>query len=183
MQGDEHHRVGRVADKIIDLNPAKHITVDVIDGPEERTFVLQGQSGDALVSLIIDGEQAAALSVAGSELLDILEEHYSREINRLGIPQEESMRLRLPADPLFEVAEFQLGYDEQQDRVVIITIELPLRGHPDGSELGIVRFWISREQVIALVRKIDQLFEPALPICLACGQPIAPSGHHCLRDN
>ena len=70
-------------DKIIDLNPAEHITVDVIEGPRDRTFLLQGQSDDTLVSLTIDREQAAALSIAGSELLDILEEYYSREIKRL----------------------------------------------------------------------------------------------------
>ena len=170
-------------DKIVDLNPAGHITVDVLEGPGDRTFLLQGQSDDSLVSLIIDREQAAALSTAGSELLDILEEHYSRDIHRLWIPREASMRLRMPAEPLFEVAEFQLGYDEQHDSVVIITIELPLGGRPDASDLGIVRFWITREQVIALVRKIEQILEPDLPICLACGQPMDPSGHHCLRDN
>ena len=93
------------------------------------------------------------------------------------------MRLRMPAEPLFRVAEFQLGYDKQQDSVIIITIELPLRGHPDPSDLGIVRFWITREQVIALVRKIDQILGPDLPICLACGQPMDPSGHYCLRNN
>ena len=93
------------------------------------------------------------------------------------------MGLRMPAEPLFEVAEFQLGYDEQHDSVVVITIELSLRGHPDGSDLGIVRFWITREQVIALVRKIDRILEPELPICLACGQPMDLAGHHCLRDN
>jgi uncharacterized repeat protein (TIGR03847 family) len=169
--------------EIIDLNPADHITIEALGEPDEFTFLLQGQTAGSPVTLVIDREQALALSEAGNELLEILEERYSREINQFQIPPLESMALRAPVEPLFEVAQFQLGYDAETDYVVIITIELPFGPSLDLQDVTIVRFWITREQMIALIRQIDQVVSDGFPICPACGRPAYPAGHHCLRAN
>jgi len=172
-----------MANEIIDLDPVEHFTVNTVGEPEERMFLLQGQSDDILVTLIIDQDQALALSLAGSELLEMLEGHYSREINQFQIPPVEKMALRTPIEPLFQVSQFQLGYDDQRDYIVVITAELSFNGELDVQNLNVVRFWITREQMLGLIRQIDQVIAAGPPICPACGQPIEPDGHKCIRNN
>lgn len=169
--------------RVIDVNPAEYITVGTPGEPAEHTLLLQGQAGTTVVTLAIDEEQAAALAIAGGELLGLLEEEYAREIDLSQIPLPANMALRTPFEPLFEVALFQLGYDAERDYLVIITIELPLDQGFDLQNLAVVRFWITREQMIALIREIDDLVAIDQPACPACGQFLEPEGHQCIRMN
>jgi len=170
--------------QVIDLNPVEHITVGTTEENGERVFLLQGQRGSQPVTLIIDHEQALALSVAGSELLDLVEEQYSREIDQFQVPPEEIMSLHTPVQPLFEVAQVQLGYDAQHDCIVIISAELPI--DPSGEEpedVNVVRFWITREQMVGLIEQIERVVAEDYPPCPACGQPALLEGHVCVRMN
>ena len=168
---------------VIDLDPTDHITVDTFGASEERTFVLQAQAGERLVTLTIDSDQLLALSIAGNELLDILDEEYSRELYLLRIPSPELLALRSPIDPLFEIAQFQLGYDADRDTLLIIVVELPANLALEHTDLAVVRFWISREQMVALRRQIDQVLGISPRICPGCGQPIEAGAHKCIRNN
>ena len=172
-----------MSNKVIDLNPTEHITVDAMGNPSERTFLLQGQAGGRLITLILEQEQVLALSIAGDELLDILEEQYSRELNQFQIPSPESMTLQAPVEPLFQIAQFQLGYDAERDYLVIIAIELPTGPEIDVTNLAVVRFWFTREQMFALLGQIDDVISGRPPLCPACGEPIDPRGHTCVRNN
>jgi uncharacterized repeat protein (TIGR03847 family) len=170
--------------EVIDLNPAEHITVGAMEDNGERVFLLQGQGSSRPVTLIIDHEQALALSIAGGELLDLVEEQYSREIDQFQIPPEASMLLRTPVQPLFEVAQFQLGYDAQHDSIVIISAELPIDPAGQGSgNVSVVRFWITREQMVGLIQQIERVVAEDGPPCPACGQPALSEGHVCVRMN
>jgi uncharacterized repeat protein (TIGR03847 family) len=171
-----------VSSSAIDLDPIEHITVEAIGVAEGRNFVLQGQSEDQLVTLSLDSDQIQGLSIAGNELLDILDEEYPRDLDLLQIPSSEHMVLREPIDPLFEIAQFQLGYDAERDSLIIIVIELPAGLELSTTELAIVRFWLSREQMVALLRQIDQVLGLSLRICPGCGQPMA-GDHVCVRNN
>ena len=166
----------------IDLNPTEHFTLDAIGEFQDRLFVLQGQSQGTVVTLLIEQDQVQALSLACSELLDVLDEMYSREINQFQIPPIEAMDLHIPIEPLFEVAHFQLGYDEDSDTIVIISVE-PAAVEGLAEHPGTVRFWITREQMIGLIRKIEDVIDASPPTCPACGQPMDPEGHRCIRNN
>ena len=168
---------------VIDLDPTDHITVDTLSASEERMFALQGQAGERLVTLKIDSDQLLGLSIAGNELLDILDEEYSRELYWLRIPPPELLALRSPIDPLFEIAQFQLGYDAERDALLIIVVELPAHLDLEHVDLVVVRFWISREQMVALLRQIDQVLGISPRICPGCGQPIEAGEHKCIRNN
>ncbi len=172
-----------MSNKVIDLNPTEHITVDAIGKPGERTFLLQGQAGERLVTLFLEQEQVLALSIAGDELLEILEEQYSRELNQFQIPSPETMTLQAPVEPLFQIAQFQLGYDAERDYLVIIAIELPTGPEFDITNLAVVRFWFTREQMIALLGQIDDVISSGPPLCPACGEPMDPQNHTCIRSN
>lgn len=173
-----------MSDKTIDLNPTEHLSIDAIGEFQDRLFVLQGQAQGTVVTLLIEQDQVQALSLACSELLDMLEETYSREINQFQIPPIEAMELHIPLEPLFEVAHFQLGYDEHSDTIVIVSVELAGDEDLDAEDIGTtVRFWITREQMIGLIRKIEDVIASSPPTCPACGQAIEPEGHRCIRNN
>jgi uncharacterized repeat protein (TIGR03847 family) len=172
-----------MSNEVIDLNPAAHITIDAIGEPGKRTFLLQGRAGEQLVTLILEQEQVLALSIAGDELLDILEEQYSRELNQFQIPSPETMVLQAPVEPLFQIAQFQLGYDADRDYLIIIAIELPTGPEFDVTNLAVVRLWFTREQMVALLDQIDNVISSGSPLCPACGEPMDPQNHTCIRNN
>lgn len=169
--------------KVIDLDPVEYITIDLVDVPGDRLFLLQGQSGRQVITLVIEQDQAAALALACGELLDILDESYPREINQYQVPHPDSLSLQIPFEPLFPVAQFQLGYDDERDRTAIVTAEVADDDELETGEAHIVRFWITREQLLGLMRQIEYLIDTYLPACPVCGQPLEADGHWCIRGN
>lgn len=136
----------------IDLNPVDFITVGTVGPKGQRVFHLQAGKGSQIVSLIIEKEQAWALSEAIRELVEDLEQRYpDDDPNDLG---DNNMDLRDPLEPLFRVAQMGLGYDEDRHMVVLVAQELVvLEEDADPEETaqpGIVRMWCSRTQMRAL---------------------------------
>jgi uncharacterized repeat protein (TIGR03847 family) len=134
----------------IDLNPVDFITVGTIGPKGQRVFHLQAGKGEQVVSLIIEKEQAWALSEAIRELVEDLGQRY---------PDAESddfdsliMELRDPIEPLFRVAQMGLGYDEERNMVVLVAQELVVTDEEEaeGIQPGVVRMWCSRTQMRAL---------------------------------
>lgn len=161
----------------IDLNPVDFVTIGTIGPKGQRTFYLQAGQGRRLLSMVIEKEQAWALGEALRELMDDLDERKgigaSVDMSRM------DMDLREPIEPLFRVSRMGLGYDEEEDKIVLIAQELMLGepereaeqgddvepdpfGFDDDSEdeddddnderprPSVVRLWCSREQMKAL---------------------------------
>ena len=137
--------------KEIELNPVDFITVGTIGPKGQRIFHLQGGKDKQLVSLIIEKEQAWALSEAIREMLEDLDErHPELEETEMVDISKLDMDLREPIEPVFRVAQMGLGYDEDRDMVVLVAQELvPTEEELDPSltDPGIVRMWCSREQM------------------------------------
>lgn len=143
----------------IELNPADFVTIDTIGPKGQRVFYLQAGKDKQLVSMIIEKEQSWALSEAIRELLDDLDKR--TDSNTQVDVTKLDMALREPIEPVFRVAQMGLGYDEENDRVVLIAQELVITGDEDESELemdleddqirpSVVRIWCTREQMAAL---------------------------------
>jgi uncharacterized repeat protein (TIGR03847 family) len=97
---------------------------------------------------------------------------------------EEKMRIHPPVDPLFRVGEIGLGYDTENDLVVLVVRELPGEEQEPGDErLGIVRFWCTRSQVRAMARWGMEVASRGRPLCPQCGESIDPQGHFCPKKN
>ena len=139
----------------IELNPVDFVTIGTIGPPGQRVFHLQAGKSNQLVSMIIEKEQAWALSEAAKELIDDLD---SRFPNPDGKPTEVEveridMDLREPIEPVFRVAQMGLGYDEDRNLIVLVAQELVVVEEdvdPEQVEPGVVRLWCSREQLQAL---------------------------------
>ncbi|MAS35849.1 MAG: hypothetical protein CL610_17705 [Anaerolineaceae bacterium] len=139
----------------IELKPVDFITVGTIGPKGRRMFHLQAGKGNQIVSLVIEKEQAWALSEAVKELIDDLDERYP---NPDGKPTEVDMdtvdmELREPIEPIFRVSQMGLGYDEDNNMIVLVAQELvpsETDTEPDEPEPGIVRMWCDRSQMRAL---------------------------------
>ncbi|MBI5305457.1 MAG: DUF3090 family protein [Chloroflexi bacterium] len=161
---------------LYDLNPVTHITAGVIGKPGKRTFYLQGRQAATIVTLVAEKEQLAALSRGIDELLERLEAGTkSVEVTAL------QMELSQPMEPLFRIGQLGLGYDAENNLLVLLAYELP---EEENSEtVNVVRFWATREQMRALARHAAGIVAGGRPICVLCGRPIDPEGHFCPKRN
>jgi uncharacterized repeat protein (TIGR03847 family) len=163
--------------ELIELSPADFITIDTIGPPGERTFYLQAAQGDSLITVTIEKEHAAALSIAIRGLLEQLEE------GEAGTGDEhEPINLDLlhPVEPLFRAGRLGLGYDETQDKLVIMVEELT-EEEQQGTK---VHIWGSRALMAALAQKAAAVIASGRPLCPLCAEPIDSDEQHvCVRGN
>ncbi|MBN1201218.1 MAG: DUF3090 family protein [Anaerolineae bacterium] len=135
-----------------ELDPVDFVTIGTIGPKGRRRFHLQAGSGSDLVTLIIEKEQARALSDAINEILENLGQQFP-DISNIDVDLSQwDMTLRDPVEPLFRVAQIGLGYDEDREMILLvaqemITIEEDVQALPDPQE---VRLWASCEQMRAL---------------------------------
>jgi uncharacterized repeat protein (TIGR03847 family) len=145
-----------MADVEIELNPVDFVTVGTVGPKGQRVFYLQAGHGEQVVSLIIEKEQSWALSEAIEELIEDLDNRYETDTTEMSFSAED-MDLREPIDPIFRVSQMGLGYDEAQDKIVLVAQELVASSAEQDPLLqqspGVVRIWCSRDQMRALSRK------------------------------
>ncbi len=159
-----------------DLNPVTQITVGAVGVPGKRTFYLQGRQGRTLVTLVAEKEQIAALSTGIDQLLDRL----GWGTRAVQVTAAE-MELSEPIEPLFRIGQLGLGYDAEQNLLVLVAYELPQE--EEAATVNVVRFWASQEQMRALARHSAAIVAAGRPICVLCGRPIDPQGHFCPKRN
>jgi uncharacterized repeat protein (TIGR03847 family) len=169
-----------MAHLVCDLNPADRITVQAVGPPGQRVFHLQASQGLEIVTLVFEKEQARALAASLLQLLDHADDEHSEDQAKVEAILALQMNLQQPAEPTFRVGQMGIGFDEDSGYVVIIAYEL---GTEQDQDIGIARFWITREQARALAQHALSVVEAGRPICPLCGQPIDPDGHFCPRSN
>lgn len=168
----------------MNLNPVTLITVDAIGKPGERIFYLQGKSANQVVTLLVEKYQIQTLALAIENLMSELQEKWPNLVEAAPNYKEEEMTLDPPLDPVFRVGELSLGYDPQQDLMVVIAREIPL-DDPDipEEELSVVRFWCTRSQLWALGRWGIELTSRGRPVWPSTGEPILPPGQFSPKNN
>ena len=164
--------------ELIELGRVDFITINTIGPPGKRTFFLQAAQGNTLITLIIEKEHAAALSIAIRGLLEQLSEG---EAEIKDEPEPANTDLIHPMEPLFRVGQMGLGYDEAQDMVIIMVEELTQEGERRGTR---VHIWGSRIQMAALARQAAVAVASGRPVCPLCSEPIDPGEEHvCVKGN
>jgi len=171
-----------MAPKEIDLRPVSHITTDAIGPPGKRIFYIQGWQGERTITLIVEKIQLQSLAVGLEQFLAEIYERFPELLKASAEYVEENMHIHPPLDPLFRTGELGLGYDTENDLVVLIAREL-LAEDQDPNEANVVRFWCTREQVRALCHWGMEVASRGRPLCPQCGQPMDPEGHFCPKKN
>lgn len=166
----------------MELDPVGRITAAAVGEPGQRTFYLQARKEEVLVSLLLEKQQVALLSMHIEELLE-----------RIGVPDDEQdpddLDLEEPVAPAFRVGQIGLGYDEGRDLVLLQCDEYvpeDEEGEPvtvEPEDRGRVRLWATRSQVQALARRGEQEVASGRPVCPMCGEAMEPEGHFCIRSN
>ncbi len=166
----------------IDLQPVEHITTDAIGQPGKRVFYVQGWQAERTITLIIEKVQLQSLAIGYEQFLAELHQRFPDLGEETGEYREDSMHIHPPVDPLFRVGEVGLGYDSDEDLVVLVMKELVSEGEPAGEE-KVVRFWCTRSQVRAMCRWGIEIASRGRPLCPQCGEPMEPEGHFCPKRN
>jgi uncharacterized repeat protein (TIGR03847 family) len=167
----------------LDLNPITYITVDAIGQPGERVFYLQGRSLDQVVTLLVEKYQIQTLALAIENLMAELFEKAPELGEASPIYDEDEMMLEPPLDPLFRVGELSLGYQQEQDLLVLIAKEVTTALTESDEELSEVRFWCTRSQLWALSRWGIELASRGRPVWPSTGEPILPPGEFSPKNN
>ncbi len=165
----------------IELNPVDRLTLDALGAPGQRVFYLQGEKGAQTVTLIIEKFQVQSLAIGIEQFLSEIASRFPDLPDAPADYVEDHMHILPPVDPLFRIADIGLGYNADDDRVVLVIQELL----PEGVEVepGVVRFWCSRSQLRAAGHWGMEVAGRGRPICPQCGQPEEPEGHFCVKKN
>ncbi len=166
----------------LDLNPVSHITADALGKPGERVFYIQGTQEEKIVTLLIEKVQIQSLAVGVEQFLVEIGQKFPNLGDASADYIEDIMHLALPVDPLFRVGEIGLGYDADNDQVVLVAKELASENE-EAEEPAIVRFWCTRSQIRALVHWGIEVANRGRPLCPQCGEPMDPEGHFCPKKN
>lgn len=166
----------------IDIHPVTHITTDAIGQPGKRVFYIQGWQNERTITLIIEKIQIQSLAIGYEQFLTEIQEKFPNLSEANGDFVEDKMHIHPPVDPLFRVGEVGLGYDAENDLVVLVAREL-LPEDQNAEEASVVRFWCTRSQLRALCRWGMEVAAHGRPLCPQCGQPMDAEGHFCPKKN
>ena len=165
-----------------DFNPVAHITAGAVGEPGHRTFYVQATQGKQIVSVVCEKQQVAALAEGIQRFLEEIATKYPERKTEEVIYSERTMALIEPIAPAFRAGQMGLGYDDENDLLVLVIQEIVAEGD-DAENVEVARFWASREQMLAMSRYATRIVVAGRPICGNCGQPIDPEGHFCPRRN
>lgn len=165
-----------------DLRPVNKITTGAIGPQGKRVFYIQARKGDELVTLIVEKQQVQALAIGLEQFLADLDDRFPDLAEASADYKETEMELDQPIDPAFRVGNMGLGYDDENDLLVLVAREIQSEG--DESEEGsVARFWCTRSQLRSMCTWGLEVASRGRPICGNCGQPVDPAGHFCPKRN
>jgi uncharacterized repeat protein (TIGR03847 family) len=165
--------------KLTDLNPISRITIGAVGPPGQRVFLLQAGQGSTTVTLKLEKEQARVLATSILELLEELDEKYPHIYSKFDEPLGSDLMIQEPMEPDFVIGQIGLGYDQEEDAIVLVAQEIQL----EDNDPAIARFWATRPQMKALSNHTLEIVDKGRPICPLCDQPIDPDGHFCPKSN
>ena len=157
-------------------------TTTVVGRPGQRTFFLQVRDGET--QLVVKCEKQQAASIA---------EYLRKVLHDLPAPSDKptnaALELRSPIDTVFVLGPIGLGYDKENDRLLVQLEELvPVdeSGVPDPEAVedrGHIRLFLRRGQALAFCEHTESVVSAGRPPCTFCGRPLNPDGHLCPKMN
>ena len=160
-----------------ELDPVDWITAGAVGAPGQRTFYIQARRGAELVTLVCEKEQVRVLARLAQELLARVDVAVTPDdLDEAGQQLVESV------DPAWRAGSLSIGMTEDGERFMLEAEELT---EEEGAEAGSARFWMNRDQLIAMAAHAAYAVEAgARETCRLCNRPIDPvEGHVCPSMN
>jgi uncharacterized repeat protein (TIGR03847 family) len=163
-----------------ELDPVDWITAGAVGEPGRRTFYIQAKVGHGLVALTVEKGQVRMLAQLAQELLSRIDVTVTPDHLDTSTQQ-----LLEPVVPSWRAGALSLGMEEGGERFLLEAEELVLDDEdleddvePEG---GVARFWMTREQLVALAAHSAFSVEAgARETCRLCSRPVdAVNGHVC----
>jgi uncharacterized repeat protein (TIGR03847 family) len=166
-----------------ELDPVDRLTAGAVGPPGQRVFYVQGRRATSMVTVLVEKQQLELLSASVIDMLYRVGEETGEG------PPEEEMDLEQPIEPRWRAGRLSLGYEEGRD-MMFLEVEELVEGESESeggseeeeqaeSDPDVVRFWATREQMMALARHGAAVCAAGRPRCELCGGPIDPEGHVC----
>jgi len=179
-----------------DFDEVDAFTVGALGEPGQRLFLLQARRGATSVTIKCEKRQAGAIADYLRRVLVDLPDPSDK-------PHPAALQLEMPAEAAFVLGPVGLGYDRENDRLLVQLEELietdiegdvgdddeitdpveRLRSLTEDADRGHVRLFLSRSQAAAFCDHADAVVAAGRPPCRWCGHPINRDGHACPRMN
>ena len=157
------------------LSDPHHVTVGYTGVPGQRTFFLQAQDEETLLTLQLEKAQVEGLGEMLTQLLARVEDVPASDWDRA------AMELRTPIDPRWRVGEISLGLDPDVARFALEVAEVATEEVIDPRE---ARIWCDRDQARRLAAHAMEVIGQGRPRCELCGRPTdVDGGHVCPATN
>ena len=170
--------------KVYELNPVKAITAHAVGEPGHRVFYIQARTPDEIVTLIAEKDQVVILARGVYQFLKEIDDKFPAEMEDAPVGPLD-LELRGPFEPNFRVATLGLGYDAENNLVVLVAEELTPEDTDSepSAAASVARFWATRSQMRAMADRALEVAARGRPQCPLCGRPEDPDGHFCPRRN
>lgn len=153
---------------------AEQILIEAIGEPGERRFrLLAIVSGDTY-AVWMEKQQVRALGLALEQILERLPD--AGPVIPAGSSLGEFDR---DTRKQFRVGRMELGYDDEDDRLVIVAHDLNSQDDTDAA----FACRISRGQARDLSAEAAVVVAAGRPHCTMCGEPMGPGPHVCPQQN
>ncbi len=166
----------------------RRFVAGTVGSPGDRTFYLQAADAARLVSVALDKQQVAVLADRLEQLLD---EVVDRTGTAFPASDADLEALEQPVDEEFRVSAMGLAWDGDAGLVVIeaqapaedteVAQQTLLEDVEEGPDALRVR--LEPTHARAFVDRARKVIAAGRPPCPLCGQPLAPGGHVCPRQN
>lgn len=170
------------------FNPPTRCVVGTVGEPGDRTFFLQVQDDDRIISVILEKDQVRILA---ERIQDILDQVAPGVVSPLPI---DDAPLAQPILADFRIGVLGLAWDEMGSRIVIeagsriVGVEEPdeipeLEVENDSDENEMLDIRLTVELARGFVERSLRVVRAGRPPCPFCGNLLDPAGHICPRAN
>jgi uncharacterized repeat protein (TIGR03847 family) len=161
----------------VELTDPHHVTAGYTGVPGDRTFFVQAEDADTLVTVVLEKAQVEGLGELLAQLLARVDDTPATDWDRA------AMDLRAPIEPMWRVGAIQVGLDPERGRFVLEFAELLLvedEDEVDEDDLDPreLRIWADQDQARRLAAHCAEVVGEGRPRCQLCGRPTATDGAH-----
>ena len=157
-------------------------TSAAVGQPGQRTFYLQVRDGETRITVKCEKQQAASIA-----------EFLRKVMIDLPIPSDRplsgTLNLVEPVQAVFVLGPIGLGYDRENDRLLVQLEEfVPTNAEGEADEdavedRGHIRLFLQRGQALAFCERTEVVVASGRAPCVFCTRPLDPDGHLCPKMN